>query len=122
MDGAVNDFQMDDSAVFEMLNSADGPVGRMLSQLTDQIVTVARAKVRVRIPGSDRTGITSDARAPGTTLASIHTRLGWRGDGTIYGSGNADADPAIFLEKPAEQDKREYPFLTTGLDSLWGVF
>jgi hypothetical protein len=38
--------------------------------------------------------------------------------GGLYGGVNAEADPTIFLEKPAEQMDRKYPFLTTGLDSL----
>jgi hypothetical protein len=112
------DVILDEPAVYDLLNSPDGPVGRLLLDLSEQAAAVARAKVRVRVPGSNRTGLTSSARPPGFTLASISPKIGYDDQGLIYGGVVAAGDPGIFLEYPAEQMHREYPFLTTGLDSL----
>jgi hypothetical protein len=113
----VGDVRLDEAAIEEMLNSEDGPVGRLLDELSDRAAFVAREKVRVRVPGSDRTGRTSNARPPGFTKASIHTTVNRDGTGKLFGGVGAAEDPSIFMEEPAVQERR-YPFLTTGLDSL----
>jgi len=115
------DFRLDEAALLAWLNSDDGPVGRYLDRVDEEIVSVARASVRVRRPG-DRTGRTSNARPPGYTLASIRADKHHDAAGLIYGGARAAADPGIFLEYPAEQDRRKYPFLTTGLDAARRVF
>jgi hypothetical protein len=115
----ADDIRLDDLAIEEILNSPTGLVAPMLADLAERAAEVARATVNVRVPGSDRTGRDSDARPPGFTRELIRPHVGWQ-DGKIYGSAVAPADPAIFLEQPAEQLHREYPFLTTGLWSLEG--
>jgi hypothetical protein len=45
-----------------------------------------------------------------------------RGTYTLYGGVNAAGNPGIFLEAPAEQMTRKYPFLTTAMDSLESTF
>ncbi len=113
------DIRWDDKAVFDLLNSADGPVGQLIGELSDRAATVARAVVRVRRPRGE--GPNSTARPPGFTKASIRSHFpAWGTLGLIYGGVNAAADPTIFLEMPAEQMHERYPFLTTGLFSLEG--
>jgi hypothetical protein len=116
----------DQAALDDVLKSADGPVGRMLIELSDQVAQVARNVVPVRNPARGsrgRAGRNSTAHAPGYTKALIRPHLG-RGTltGNLYGGANAPGSPGIFLEYPAEQMTRQFPFLTTGLDSLAGSF
>jgi hypothetical protein len=115
---------LDDAEIFDMLNSADGPVGQMVTELSAQAAAVAVAVVHVRpgTPSSATTGRNSNARPPGFTKSRIRPHLAWRADGTVYGGVNAPADPAIYLEDPARQMHKSYPFLTTGLWSLEGSF
>jgi hypothetical protein len=106
----------DDKAVFDLLNSADGPVGELILELSERAAAVAKAVVRVR---TQRGGWT--ARPPGFTKASIKVHFpAWGSLGLLYGGVNSAADPTIFLEYPAEQMHQAYPFLTTGLFSLEG--
>ena len=111
-----------DAAINGMLTDPDGPVGQLVAELSERGVQVARSVVRVRdVPGTRRTraGRNSTARPPGFTKASIHVHGPVRGSrGGLYGGGNSAADPTIFLEDPASQMSRRYPFMTTGLDSL----
>lgn len=112
----------DDAAVYDLLNSPDGPVGRLIAELSERGAMVARSVVRVRkVPGTRRTraGRNSTAWPPGFTKAGIRVHgpvIGSRGG--LYGGVNAPFNPGLFLEHPAEQMSRSYPFLTTAMDSL----
>lgn len=115
----------DEAALDDLLNSVEGPVGMLIAELSLRAAVVATTVVHVRpgTPASATTGATSNARPPGFTKANIRPHgpvIGTRGG--LYGGVNAPADPSIFLEMPAEQMHREYPFLTTGLWSLEGTF
>ena len=115
--------EWDDRALDDLLNSMDGPVGMLISELSLRAALVATAVVHVRpgTPASATTGRTSNARPPGFTKARIRPHLAYGSrTGKLYGGVNAPADPSIFLEMPAEQMHTEYPFLTTGLWSLIG--
>ena len=115
----MNDVRLDGRAIDDLLDDPLGPVGTFLQDLASQAADVARAVVQVR---TDPTwSLRSDARPPGFTRASITTRLGKSNSGRLWASANAPADPAIFLEDPAEQLHHAYPFLTTGLNSLQGL-
>lgn len=116
----MNDVRISAAAVHDLISDDRGIVADFLRDLSEQAAAIARAKVPVRreAPWSSR----SNARPPGFTKAQIRTRQGHSPDGVIWVSANAPADPAIFLEEPAEQLSREYPFLTTGLWSLEGTF
>jgi hypothetical protein len=118
------DIRWDDAAIDDLLNSEFGPVGQLIAELSSRAALVATAVVHVRpgTPASATTGRTSNARPPGFTKARIRPHLA-RGTvtGHLYGGVNAPADPTIFLELPASQMSREFPFLTTGLFSLEGT-
>lgn len=110
-----------EAALHEELNSIDGPVGRLILELSDEAAKIARSVVRVRnVPGDrrHRAGRTSNARPPGFLKADIRTHIARGSLGGLYGGVNAAADPSIFLEYPAEQMDRKYPFLTTALDAI----
>jgi hypothetical protein len=102
------------------LRDIDGPVGDLMRDLATQMADVARAKVRVRIPGTNRTGRTSNSKAPGYTKSSITSTVGHSKlhDNVLFGGAEAPGNPGIFLEAPAEQMHEKYPFLTTGLWSI----
>jgi hypothetical protein len=124
MTGWFADIQLDDAEIFDMLNSADGPVGQLIIELSAQAAAVATTAVHVR-PGTPRStvwGPRSTALPPGYTKARIRPHLAWGAQtGRIYGGVNAPYPISTWLETPAEQMYREYPFLTTGLWSLEGT-
>jgi hypothetical protein len=115
----ANDVSISEAAVQALLDDEHGMVGRFLQDLADQMATVARATVPVRT--TPTWSSRSNARPPGFTKAAIRTRMGHHPSGALWASANAPADPALFLEEPAEQLHRKYPFLTTGLWSLQGA-
>lgn len=123
----AGEIHWDDRALDELLKSPDGPVGKMLLDLSVHVADVARSVVRVRNPLTrdrrHRAGRNSTAHPPGYTKALIRPHLG-RGTitGNLYGGANAPGSPGIFLEYPASQMDDRYPFLTTGLDSISGIF
>ena len=110
-----------EAALEEELNSIDGPVGRLIMELSDQAALIARAAVRVRnVPGDrrHRAGRGSTASPPGFTKASIRTHIARGSLGGLYGGVNAAGNPGLFLEYPASQMDRKYPFLTVALDAI----
>jgi hypothetical protein len=117
--------EWDEAALEDLLDSMDGPVGKFIWELSVRAAAIAAEAVHVRpgTPASATTGRTSNARPPGYTKARIRPHLA-RGamTGKLYGGINAPADPAIFLEMPADQMHKTYPFLTTGVYSLQGTF
>lgn len=110
------------TAVDDLLNDPAGPVGRLIAELSGRVAVIARRAVPVRDPATRnrrrRAGLHSTAHAPGYTKANIRVHGPVRGHSSLYGGVNAPGSPAIFLEYPASQMTRKYPFLTTGLDSL----
>ena len=113
----------DERALDDLLNSIEGPVGQLISELSMRATVVAWSVVHVRpgTPASATTGRTSNARPPAFTKLNTRPHIA-RGavTGHLYGGVNAPADPSIFLELPARQMHEAYPFLTTGLWSLEG--
>jgi hypothetical protein len=111
------------AALDDLFGNVDSPVARMLMELSEEAAMIARAAVHVRTLDPKnrrrRAGRGSSAQVPGFTKASIRTHLG-RGamTGELYGGVNAAGNAGIFLEYPAEQMDRAYPFLTTALDAI----
>lgn len=109
------DLQLDDAAIYDLLNGPDSPVTALMTELSEKGAAVARERVRVR--RTPNRSLRSDSAPPGYTLASIRPNVRWS-NGLVYGGIAAAEEPSIFLEYPAEQMHRRYPFLTTALDSL----
>jgi len=116
----LNDVTIHQEEVDKLMRDIDGPVGDLMRDVSKQIANVAREKVRVRTPGTHRTGRTSNSKTPGYTKSRITSTVGHSKlhDGLLFGGAEAPGDPGIFLEAPAEQMHEKYPFLTTG---LWSV-
>lgn len=117
---AENELNLDDSEIFELLNSEDDMVGDLIGELSERAAAVARARVHVRhqLSRTARASRSLTARPPGFTLASIRTHVYRDDSGLLYGGVRAAESASVFLEDPAKQMKEKYPFLTTGLDSL----
>ena len=116
----MSEVEISQEAVDELMRNIDGPVGDLMRDVSKEMADVARTKVRVRIPRTDRTGRTSNANPPGYTKEHITSTVGHAKthDGILFGGAEAPGNPGIFLEAPAEQMHEKYPFLTTG---LWSV-
>lgn len=110
-------------ALHSLFSSTDSPVARWLIDVSDEAAEIARRAVRVRSMNPRdrrrRAGANSTAAPPGYTKALIRPHLG-RGTitGQLYGGVNAPGVPGLFLEYPASQMDRKYPFLTTALDEI----
>lgn len=107
---------LSEAAIYDLLNGMNGPVALLLDTLSEQAASVARANVpirKTRLGGSQR----STSFPPGYTLESIHSNVHWY-NGLIYGGIAAVELPTIFLEYPASQMKRSYPFMSTAFDSI----
>ena len=105
----------DEVALDDLLHSPDGPVGQLIAELSARGTVVARNVVQIRTTRGGSPwppGYTRDRTTPHGPVRGSR--------GGLYGGIDAPADPGIFLEHPAEQMKRPYPFLTTGLFSLEG--
>ena len=107
---------LDDAALYEMLNGSVSPIARLLQEISD--LGAARARATVRVRHTPSRGARSTAFPPGYTRASIRTNVHHH-NGLIYGGIAAEEEPTIFLEYPAEQMERQYPFLTTAFDSIY---
>lgn len=115
---ASGDVNISDAEVFALINDPAGPVGRYLLELSEEAAAIARTVVRVRGPGDTTWSRKSSAKPPGYTKAGIRTDMYTDAAGYLYGGVAAPYVPAIFLEYPAKQMHREYPFLTTAVETL----
>ena len=121
----LGEFKVDAASVDDLLHDPDGPVGRLILELSEQTVKVAKQVVHI-LPGTERSGYWSPEstaiRPPGTIRESVRVHPPVRGSrGGLYGGANVNVLPSIFLEhrpRGAVQMFDRYPFMTTGLDSL----
>lgn len=126
-------FEVDAASVEDLLKDPEGPVGRLIFELSEQAsrVAVAKAHVFPGTPGStvwrrkDGTTTSTAILPPGTMRDSVDVhppQLGSRGG--MFGGVDASGLPTVFVEhrpKGARQMRERYPFLTTGLESLEGT-
>lgn len=113
-------FIINEDAWDELFRSEHGPVGELVAELSERGAVAARSLVHVR-PGTPRSTVwthRSTAFPVGYTKASIHSHGVHRGADWLYGGVNAEGEPTVFLEHPASQMYKKYPFLTTALDLL----
>lgn len=119
---ADNDVNIDELAVEEYMHDIGGDMGLFLAEAATVIAGVAAARAPVMKPWNlGRGRSTTQALPPGSTKASIRPHgPAFDSAGNIYSGANANANATVFLEKPAKQMKKEYPFLSSGLWSLSG--
>jgi hypothetical protein len=121
---AENSVNIDETLVQAYMHDIDGDMGAFLAEAATVIAGVAISKAPVMKPwnmGYGRRPSSTQALPPGSTKASIRPHgPAYDSDGNLFSGANANANATIFLEKPAKQMKKQYPFLTTGLWSLSG--
>jgi hypothetical protein len=112
----AGDFHLDEVAIDVLLGDPMGMVGDYLREESDIVAEMARVNAPVR-EGNAWSKRSSLDGPPGLLKASVHGKVGISREGRLYGSANAIADPAIFMEYPAVQLHYPRPFLTTALFS-----
>lgn len=124
--GDANIVILNDAEITALMRDPGGPVGRLLLEKATEGAVIARAVVPVRHGNvweeSTSTGAMGahPPKPSGYTRRHIHPKLGATSLGQ-YGSVNAPADPAVFLEHPAEQMHYPRHFLTTALWTMTPV-
>lgn len=112
----------DEEALEDMLNTPEGPVGQLLQELSMKAALIAKAAAPTQSPRTFSWGKKNSSSympwSGGYTKARIVPAMGYTKGGTLFGGVNAPYGPTLFLERPARQMHRTYPFLTTGLYSI----
>lgn len=138
--------RLNEGGIRRFLSDPFGPVARMLGELGEKAANVARATVQVQrtyTGGRVRRGTSA---APGSTLASITAELHTGPEGYVPWEEVSSDMVGLFLERGTRPHRihslgpwslmnyatgyfgpevfhpgaRPYPFLTVGLDSLYG--
>ena len=105
----------------DVLNGPGGLVGKFLQEKSEGMTDVALGAAPLQKPQNFSWGHRSDSYMPdsmGFLKASIRPHMGYTKSGTIFAGVNAPYGPTLFLEKPARQLRRAYPFLSTALYSV----
>lgn len=117
--GAVNWFEAE---LEDVLNGPDDLVGRYLQDKAETMEKVALAAAPVQKPQNfSWSPRKSDSYMPdsmGFLQGKIRFHMGYTTKGTLFAGVNAPYGPTLFLEKPAKQLHRAYPFLSTALYSV----
>lgn len=112
----------DEAALEQLLNSPDGPVGKMLEDLGSRATMTAKAAAPVQKPSSYSWGRKrSTSYMPwsgGYTKARVAPHMGYTRAGILFSGVNAPYAPTLFLEKPAKQMHHRSAFMTTALYSI----
>ena len=107
---------LDDAEIYTLLNGWASPIAQLLEEISTLAVKKARARVPIR--RSISRGANSTSFPPGYTYASIRTNVHHH-QGLIYGGIAAEEEPTVYLEAPAEQMERKYPFMSTAFDEIY---
>lgn len=107
-----------DAALWELLQSMDGPVGRWLTKKTAELTSLVLASAPLQKPQNYSWGANSTSympRSSGYLKASIRPHMGYTKTGMLFGGTNAAYGPTLFLEKPADQLHHRIPFMSVPL-------
>jgi hypothetical protein len=111
------------AALDELLNSPAGPVGQVIEELSVQATGIAEAAAPFQKPENHSWSFTkSTSYTPWSTIyLKVNTRPSgflYNARGQIFSGVNAPYGPTLFLERPARQLHRKYPFLSTAVDTV----
>ena len=112
------DLQWNDAALYDMLHSMDGPVGRWLMEKSLEMTAIATALAPVQSPKNFSWGARSSSYMPrsmGYLKGNIRPHMGYTKSGQLYSGTNAPYGPTLFLEQPAEQLHHKIPFMSSAL-------
>ena len=111
----------DDLALEQLLNSPDGPVGRLLTAKAAEATAIATAAAPLQKRHNWSWGRNSTSYLPrslGYLKGNIRPHMGYTRAGKLFSGVNAPYGPTLFLEKPADQLRHRYPFLSVALYSV----
>lgn len=119
------DVHIDFAAVEDLVNSPDGPVGLLISELAHKAALIADAAAPVmQRKNFSRWGKVFNPLyqygPPGETKQSVHwSGFRYNAFGRLYSGVNVNYGPTLFLERPARQIRSEqYKFMTTALNGV----
>jgi hypothetical protein len=95
------DVEWDDAAIYDLLNSVDGPVGRYLTEKMAEMTAFAAAAAPIQKPKNYSWGKRSTSYMPrsfGYLKGSVKPHMGYTMGGTLYAGTNAAWGPTLFLE------------------------
>lgn len=117
--GTINWFE---DELEDVLNGPDDLVGTYLRGKSDDMYKIAEAAAPIQKPQNfSWSPRKSDSYMPdsmGFLQGKIRPHMGYTNKGTLFAGVNAPYGPTLFLEKPARQLHRAYPFLSTALYSV----
>lgn len=122
-----NSVSISQEAIDELMRDAEGPVGDLMRDLSEQMAQVAREKAPILKPKNIRSYRSSALRTedgtikmPGYLKRNITSTVGHSKlhDGYVFAGANAPGNPDLFLEIPAEQMHEQTDILQAG---LWSV-
>lgn len=112
------DVKWDDKALYDLLHSLDGPVGRWLAEKSLEMTAYAQAGAPVQKMSNWSWGRNSTSYMPrslGYLKGSIRPHMGYTMKGQLYGGVNAAYGPTLFLERPTIQMHEKIPFMSAAL-------
>lgn len=116
---------LDDAAIHDMLNAADGPVGFVIDELSVRATEFAKLKAPVQKPENWSWGFAKstsyEPRSVGYLKGAIHEHFpGYNGAGQLYGGVNAPLGPTMYLQYGGGRHghARLNRFMTEALDEL----
>jgi hypothetical protein len=115
------DIEWDDAALYDLLQSTDGPVGRWLTKKVSELTSVVAASAPIQKPQNYSWGKRSSSYMPrsmGYLKGSVRPHMGYTKDGMLFGGTNAAYGPTLFLEKPADQLHHRIPFMSAPLYAI----
>ncbi len=119
----MSELKWNDAALYDLLHSMDGPVGKWLAEKSLEMTSAAMAGAPIQKPKNFSWGKHSTSYMPrsfGYLKGSVRPHMGYTKTGMLYGGTNAAYGPTLFLERGGGRyDHAErIPFMTTALYSV----
>lgn len=114
------DLQWDDAALYDLLHSMDGPVGKWLAEKSLEMTTQTIVNAPLQKPKNFSWGRNSTSYLPrsfGYLKGSVRPHMGYTKSGNLYGGTNAAYGPTLFLEEGGGRhgDAERIPFMSNAL-------
>lgn len=115
------DLKWNDAALYDMLHSMDGPVGKFITEKSLEMTALAKAAAPIQKPHNYSWGRNSSSylpRSDGYLKGSVRPHVGYTQSGNLFGGTDAAYGPTLFLEKPADQLHEKIPFMSEALYAI----
>jgi hypothetical protein len=112
--------EWDDAALYDLLHSIDGPVGRWLSEKVGEMTAIAEATAPIQKQKNWSWGKDSTSYLPrslGYLKGSVRPHIGYTVHGDLFGGTDAAYGPTLFLEEGGGRygHAQRIPFLSEAL-------